>query len=147
MRKDSITIQMDKASVNLVIKNMNSVRSGVVLGGLAGVDAIADRVYDKAGNTCPTSSGTLKSTLYKESEVSGDVISVNIGHGGKYDKVNPATGESADSYAVEVHESFKISPENRAKGATWKWLEKAFNSELTTAEKELANSIRAALGG
>lgn len=138
---------MDKLSIQRVIKNMNSVRSGVVAGGLAAVDAIADRVYDKADKTCPTSSGTLKSTLYKESEVSGDVISANIGHGGKYDKVNPSTGESADSYTVEVHESFKISPENRARGTTWKWLEKAFNSELNTAEKEIADFIRATLGG
>lgn len=142
LRKNSITITMDKLSVNKVAKNLTAMRSAVIQAAQTGVDSVANDIYIQSDVTCPAVSGTLKSTLYKETEIADNVISSNIGYGGKYAKMNPITNESTDDYAIEVHEA-----PDRANRATWKWFEKAFNSVSIDAEQKIGNSIRSTLGG
>lgn len=142
LQKNSITITMDKLSVRKVARNLATMRSVVIQAAQAGVESVANEVYDNTDVTCPAVSGTLKSTIYKETEVSGNIISSNIGYGGRYAKINPITHESTDDYAIEVHEA-----PDRANRATWKWFEKAFNSVTVNAEQKIGNSIRSTLGG
>ena len=144
---NDIKIKMDKSSINQVCNNLKNSINIVTSAGLAAINNQAEKIYNKANDTCPTASGTLKSTLYKESEIAGDNIQAIVGHGGTYDKTNPVTGENADSYAVEVHESYKITSANRANGATWKWLEKAFNNQSKNFEEEISSYLLSILGG
>lgn len=137
--RNSIKLTMNMGSVNTVKRNLTTSRSVVINSALEGINTVADNIYDNAENNCPSQTNALKSTLYKESEIDGDIIQANIGHGGKYDTINPNTGKSVDSYAVEVHEDLnKEQP---------KWLEKAFNSKVDDAANIIANFIRSRLGG
>lgn len=142
-----IIFEMDEASIRELVQNLEIVRAKVMAGAEAGIQNIADRVYNRAWNTCPVSSGLLRSSMYKELEVTADEVRAHVGHGGNYNRLNPNTGKMTDDYAIEVHESYKIRRENRERGATWKWLEKAVNRVKPEFEETLRSYISNSLEG
>lgn len=80
-----------------------------------GTAAVARELYregigiiEQSKPLCPVDTGTLRSSAYvEEPKQEGDVITVEIGYGGPAAKINPKTGESADSYAIYVHENLQ----------------------------------------
>lgn len=141
-----IKLTVKDVSINGFCQNLDLLREKVRMAGKEAIAESSKQIFDEAYKTCPTFTGTLRDSMYKEQETSGDEIKAVVGHGGRYDKINPVSGTNADSYAVEAHESYKIRKVNRVRGATRKWLEKAVNNEAQVYEERIRQKIKSILG-
>ena len=73
---------------------------------------VAGEVYTEAELTmteskreCPVDTGALRGSGFVEApKITSNNISVTLGYGGVAAKVNPKTGQSANNYAIIVHE-------------------------------------------
>lgn len=144
MKKD-ITLEFDDATIKEFIKVLGITHEAALAGGKQGIDHLTQLVHVRMIGSCPIDTGALRQSAYWESETVGDEINANVGHGGKYEKINPKTFKGSDSYAVELHESYRVSRESARMGATWKWAEKSLNSVNRQFLPILQEYIKAAL--
>lgn len=90
---------------------------------------------------CPVDTGTLKASGYvqpPEIIEGGQTIRVEIGYGGPAAKINPKTGQSADGYALFVHENL----EAHHPVGTAKYLEIPFNAAKPGMEDRIVAGMR-----
>lgn len=65
-------------------------------------------IIEQSKGLVPVDTGTLRSSAYvKPPERQGSRITVEFGYGGPAAKINPKTGQSADGYALFVHENLE----------------------------------------
>jgi hypothetical protein len=142
-----INLELDIEDVIQLVGNLEDAGKSALQGSWYGIEYLSDLVYTRAWSGCPVASGTLRASAYKEVEVTHNEAIAHVGFGGKYNRLNVYTGKMSDSYAIDVHEGWKISAASRQYGATRKWLAKALNSVNPIFEKIMAIHIRAALAG
>jgi hypothetical protein len=145
--KNIVKLDFNESTLMQLISNFAATQGLILEAGTEAMTTVMDGIYSRAWDMCPVFNGYLQSSLYKELEIQGDQINAHVGHGGNYNKLNPITGKWTDEYAIEMHESFKVSAANRARGASWKWLEKAVNEVGPDFETMLGELISGALIG
>lgn len=68
----------------------------------------ATGIVEQSAQLVPVDTGTLRASRYVSPPVQlGTVLTVAFGYGGPAAKINPKTGESADGYAIYVHEDLE----------------------------------------
>lgn len=66
-------------------------------------------IISQAQQLTPVDTGTLRASGYvAEPKREGNRVRVEMGFGGPSAKINPKTGESADGYALYVHEDLNV---------------------------------------
>jgi hypothetical protein len=93
----------------------------------------------------PVDTGTLRASGYvgEPAYERDSHVSVEIGFGGPAAKINPVTGQSADSYAIFVHENLEA---HHTVGQA-KFLEIPLNAALDGMSGRIAAGMKADLGG
>jgi hypothetical protein len=145
--RGTITLAFDDKSLDELSNNLQRAKMAALAGGEQGMQHLLSLAYTRGYTSCPTFTGTLRSSMYQEQETVGDTIEGIVGHGGKYNKFNVYSKKFTDEYAIEVHEGHKIRREARRWGGTSKWLEKAINSLIDKYLQILQEYISASIMG
>lgn len=130
-----IEIKIKTSGVKEFSRNMNKISKGVLPTGKAAIKKVAQGVYEEAYKEVPRDTGALANTLYRDTYMEKSKVVSNIGHGGAFNQMNPVTGLSAESYAVERHE--KISGNYSSK-----WLELAFRNAEAEFDSTVGDSFK-----
>lgn len=139
-----VSIKIRTASVNKVVKKLQQLPPAVLNAGVEGVSEVQDEIFSYAGQWCPVDTGTLKRSLFQETDFEDNVVHGRVGHGGPNDNRNPRTKKLASAYVIEVHESPRLRRDN---GGIHKWLERALIVQKPNYEGVLAAHISTALEG
>lgn len=102
----------------------------------------AEGIMAQSKELVPVDTGTLRSSGYVAPPVQDmTVLRVELGYGGPAAKINPKTGQSADGYALYVHENLEAHhPHGMAK-----YLEVPFDHAKRGMTTRIAHGMKADL--